>query len=117
MEALFAAFSIPAIFLIAAFLWKKFPPKTISHFYGYRTRRTMSNQDIWDYANQIGPKMFLTLGLVLLIITVLGYLIFSQKVILIVIFAMLIGIGVGMFWCETQLNKYFDKNGNRRTKH
>jgi uncharacterized membrane protein len=38
--------------LVLAFLFKRFPPKKINHWYGYRTPRSMRSQQAWDYANQ-----------------------------------------------------------------
>ncbi len=30
-----------------------FPPKKINYIYGYRTNRTMLNDDIWNFANSL----------------------------------------------------------------
>lgn len=102
------------IFLVGGIIWKKYPPKKINHLYGYRTRRSMANQIIWDYANKIGAKMFIYTGAFLLGIGLVAYFLFPVESTIIVLFAMLIGVVVGMFWCEAQLNKRFDKNGNSK---
>ncbi len=72
----------------------------------------MANQEIWDYANAIGAFMFIRLGIVLLAIGLLSYIIYPNYAIMVSIFSMLVGIGVGMYWCETKLNRNFDRNGN-----
>lgn len=36
---------IPAVMIVAGFLMWKHPPKKINGFYGYRTTRSMKNQD------------------------------------------------------------------------
>jgi len=98
---------------VLGWLYVKYPPKKINQLYGYRTRRSMSNQQIWDYANRIGSKMMLSLGLVLIFLGIVLFFFYPlNTVILVTVFLMLIGIGIGMFWCETQLNKRYDKNGN-----
>lgn len=74
----------------------------------------MANQEIWDYANALGAKMLLYLGVILLIIGLLAYWIYPKASPLFSLFAMLIGIGSGMYRCETQLNKRFDKDGKRK---
>lgn len=95
----------------------KFPPKEINQLYGYRTRRSMANQKIWDYANSLGSKMMLYLGLTILFFgLLLNFFYPANTVVMITVFIMLVGLGVGMYWCETQLNKRFDKNGNPK-KH
>ena len=38
------------LFLLSIIFWK-FPPKKINNFYGYRTHRSMLNEDIWQFAN------------------------------------------------------------------
>jgi len=97
---------------VLGWLYVKYPPKKINQLYGYRTRRSMANQQIWDFANAIGSKMMFSLGLVLLFAGIVLFFFYPvNTVILITTFLMLIGIGVGMFWCETQLNKRYDKNG------
>jgi len=116
MELFIGATLTSVILILVGVITMKYPPKKINHFYGYRTRRSMSNQVIWDYANALAAKMILTLGFVLLIIGIISYLITPMKSPVISLFALLIGIGVGMYWCETQLNKHFDKNGNRKAK-
>ncbi|MCJ7466993.1 MAG: SdpI family protein [Maribacter sp.] len=74
----------------------------------------MANQEIWDYANSLGARMFLYLGLVELIIGLGAYFLYPDYTPTIALFAMLFGIGAGMYWCETQLNKRFDKKGNQK---
>lgn len=97
---------------VLGWIYLKYPPKAISELYGYRTRRSIDNQEIWDYANTIGAKMLLCLGYIVLFSGVLLYFFYPMNTVLIItVFIMLTGIGIGMYWCETQLNKRFDKNG------
>lgn len=46
------------LFLISIIFWK-FPPKKINSLYGYRTHKTMQNQQIWDFANKNFNSTFL----------------------------------------------------------
>ena len=43
------------------FIYK--PPKRINPLYGYRTRRSMRNQDTWDFAHHYCGKIWLVCGL------------------------------------------------------
>lgn len=38
------------LFLLSVIFWK-FPPKKINNWYGYRTHKSMLNQQIWEFAN------------------------------------------------------------------
>jgi hypothetical protein len=44
------------IFCLAAFLHKRFPPKQINFFYGYRTRKSMKNIESWNFAQSLSSK-------------------------------------------------------------
>lgn len=102
---------------ILGWAYFKFPPKEINRLYGYRTSRSMANQQVWRYANSLGSKMMLYLGVTILFVGVVLYFFYSANtVVMVTIFVMLIGLGIGMYWCETQLNRRFDKNGNPK-KH
>ncbi|NVJ88528.1 MAG: SdpI family protein [Flavobacteriaceae bacterium] len=47
------------LFLISIIFWK-FPPKKINNIYGYRTHKSMLNQQIWDFANSTFNKAFIS---------------------------------------------------------
>ena len=48
---LITGLSCAFILLILGIIFYKFPPKKINSVYGYRTPRSMTNQDTWDSAN------------------------------------------------------------------
>ena len=112
LEGIFVV-SLTSLLLIGTgWYWKEKPPKKINWWYGYRTRRSMANQQVWDYANKIGAKMMIAIGWQSLLLSLLGYFLFPNEAgIIASFFIVLMSIGGGMFWCETQLNKHFDKNG------
>jgi len=48
---------ITAPFLIlAGFIMLKWPPKKINSLYGYRTKRSMKNQENWDFSQVLSAK-------------------------------------------------------------
>jgi len=103
------------LFLILGFYYLKRPPKKINHWYGYRTRRSMANQEIWDFANRQSAKDFwrvaiatMGTGLVLLSFD------FSFKV-FIQLAVLLIGLVISVWHTEKEISKFFDKNGNKKT--
>lgn len=59
------------IFIIAAIIQIKFPPKKINSFYGYRTKRSMASQEAWDYAQTFSSKLMLRFGAGLCLLSLL----------------------------------------------
>jgi uncharacterized membrane protein len=54
------------VFSLAAFITLKFPPKKINSIYGYRTSRSMKNQENWDLAQRFSSQLMLKQGLIIL---------------------------------------------------
>ena len=46
------------LFLLSIIFWK-FPPKKINALYGYRTHKSMQNEDIWNFANTAFNQSFI----------------------------------------------------------
>jgi uncharacterized membrane protein len=59
-------FIVGFVFAVAAFITLKFPPKKINSIYGYRTSRSMKNQENWDLAQRFSSQLMLKQGLILL---------------------------------------------------
>jgi len=102
--------------IIIGYITKIKPPKTINHFYGYRTRRSMKNQQIWDYANKISSNMLIYAGVVTCIFGLIPLFISWEHAHFIPLFVLLLSLLVGMLYCEKQLDKHFDKDGNPLNK-
>ena len=54
------------IFYLAAFVHKRFPPKQINFFYGYRTRKSMKNIESWNFAQNLSSKKMKNMSLLLI---------------------------------------------------
>jgi uncharacterized membrane protein len=61
-------FIVGFVFAVAAFITLKFPPKKINSIYGYRTSRSMKNQDNWDLAQRFSSQLMLKQGLIMLLL-------------------------------------------------
>lgn len=61
----------PFMLLIGIVFWK-FPPKNINNFYGYRTTKSMLNQQNWDFANKEFAKYFIWGNIFTIITQILG---------------------------------------------
>lgn len=57
---------IPMILIGFGWLLKNHPPKDINFLFGYRTSRSMKNQDTWNFAQQYCGKLWINLGLIML---------------------------------------------------
>ncbi|SFA86906.1 SdpI/YhfL protein family protein [Bacillus sp. cl95] len=106
----FTIYLIPILMIIIGVFIKLKAPKQINFFYGYRTQRSMSSQEAWDYAQQLLGKYSLRIGISLIPIGNLFLLIlpFSLDVIT------LINLGVGVIcllipilFIEKELKKKF----------
>ena len=63
---------IPGIMVGIGTRFLKHPPGTVNAWYGYRTARSMKNQETWDFAHETCGKLWVRLGAVLLVSAVLA---------------------------------------------
>ena len=70
---------VPAVMLSFGWRFLKKPPKHINSFYGYRTSRSMKNQQTWDFAHQVCGRLWFRWGLVLLPLSLLAMLLVLGK--------------------------------------
>lgn len=63
---------IPAVMIGIGCQYAAKPPQKINGLSGYRTKRSMKNQDTWDFAQAYMGKVWRKAGWVLLPLTVLG---------------------------------------------
>jgi uncharacterized membrane protein len=97
------------VFLVAGWLLKQYPPKSINWLYGYRTRRSMSSQACWDFAQKAAGKEMVRSGAALLILGCAGPWIplspavaVGTSLVVVIVFAMLPVLRV-----ESALRKHF----------
>jgi uncharacterized membrane protein len=63
---------VGAVFVLTGFILFKFPPKKINGLYGYRTTRSMSTQQNWDFAQKYAGKLMAKSGAILIFISIVG---------------------------------------------
>ncbi|RCH54788.1 SdpI/YhfL protein family [Mucilaginibacter hurinus] len=67
-ESLFIGPQLIGIILLAVgFIQKRFPPKSINAFYGYRMPSSMKTQQTWDTANRYSAILMIKIGIVLIV--------------------------------------------------
>ena len=113
-------FLIPALVTFLGYMFIKNKPKEINYVIGYRTKLSMKNQDTWDFAHQFCGKIWIVMGLTLLLATCLVVFISlsMENSLLIQIFC---GIQLAcvlstLFFVESALKKNFDEDGNKISK-
>ena len=72
-EQLFWALGYCIFILVLFLIVKKFPPKKINWWYGYRTARSMQNDEIWKVAQEYASKKSIQLALLSFIFPPLLY--------------------------------------------
>ena len=112
---------IPIVMLICGFFMYKNPPKEINGIIGYRTTTSRKNMDTCKFAHDYCGKLWLKLGLLLLILTIIIQIPFAHSsensigyMTLIVEGIQLVVLLGSIVLVERALRKTFDENGVRR---
>lgn len=104
------------LFMIFAWYYRAFPPKSINFMYGYRTWKSMRNQESWDFGNKMGAKMMFFVGMYTVLAGTVAYFISPPWSFGISIFFLVVAVFIGIFWCERLLADNFDAKGKRIPK-
>ena len=112
---------IPLTMLFFGWLLFRRTPKEISYVFGYRTKRSMRNEETWKFANQYFGKLWYLCGLLSVPLSVIAIAIVFGKGLgtvgtvggIITMLQMLPLIGA-IVPTESELKKNFDENGKRR---
>ncbi len=59
---------IGIIFILAARILQKNPPTDINAAYGYRTKRSMKNKELWDAGNKYSAEVMKKNGFIMMLI-------------------------------------------------
>ena len=112
---------IPLIMIIGGYFMYKKTPKEINSVVGYRTKMSKKNKDTWMFAHNYCGRLWLKLGMALLIPTVIVQIPFIHSndnvigtVTLIVETVQLVVLIGSIIPVENALKKTFDENGIRR---
>lgn len=104
------------LILLVGYLYQRFPPKKINYIYGYRTKRSMANQQVWDYANSLGAKMIIRVGWLVLAVGLISYYLLPEHSLIITVSALIIFLLGSLYYSEKELDRHFDKHGNPLVK-
>lgn len=89
----YVIFIIPVMITVIGYIMNKYPPKKVNWFVGYRTRKSMKDENAWKVANQYCGKLWIKIGLIMLAIACLlcnliyfKIIIFSETLLTIIVF-------------------------------
>ena len=112
---------IPGIMVGIGTRFLKHPPGTINAWYGYRTARSMKNQETWDFAHETCGKLWVRLGAVLLVSAVLASALTFKRgietvgiVSAVVVTLQTLALIGSIFPVERALKRNFDDFGKKR---
>lgn len=112
---------IPLTMLLFGWLFFRRTPKEINNFFGYRTKRSMRNEETWKFANQYLGKVWYLCGLLSAPLSVIAMAIVFEKgtetmstVGFIITMIQTIPLVGAMISTEIALKKNFDENGRRK---
>ena len=108
---------VPLTMLVFGIWMLRRPPKEVGGVFGYRTRRSMKNEETWKYAHNICGKVWTSVGLVLLILSVIESIVFWRsgeisKRTTALTMAQVVVLVVTTFPVEHALKRKFDDDGN-----
>jgi len=98
------------IFILSGFIMKRYPPRKINHFYGYRTRASMKSQERWDFAQEYSSKELIYQGIFLSLLAVFALLFdfFPPLGLFIGIIVVLVSCFLMLMRTEKALKRKFD---------
>ena len=59
--------------LIISLIFLRYPPKEINHYYGYRTKGSMKNQETWDFAQQYSSSLLLKVAIATCVVQIMTH--------------------------------------------
>ncbi|HEK9100524.1 SdpI family protein [Bacillus pfraonensis] len=88
---------IGIIFILTALILQKNPPTDINAVYGYRTKRSMKNKDLWNAGNRYSAEVMKQNGVFMILVGSAIGLLFKYTHTTIVILSLMIILIIRMF--------------------
>lgn len=111
----------PLAMIIIGLVFKKYAPKQRNFFIGYRTPLSMKNKETWTFAQKHFSKLWLLVGTIILIPSIIPMLFFMEEGegVIGTVGGIIIGIQIlililSIFPTHFALKKNFDSSGKRK---
>jgi len=102
--------------LIISFIYFKYPPKKNNYLYGYRTKRSMQNNETWTFANKCAAKLLINFSIYSLFIPLFLYFLYPENYFIITIIIHTTLILSVLYFTELQLKIKFKKEENHKRR-
>ena len=117
---IYVMFIIPLMILVIGYLMNKFPPKKVNWFVGYRTRKSMSDENIWKVANKYCGKLWINIGFIMIIVVALlcaliylDIIMFSETLLSIIVFCEIVPVILSGIFVEKKIREINNRNNKK----
>lgn len=107
---MYVIYIIPILITLIGVLMYKRPPKKVNWFVGYRTRKSMKNEKVWEKANRYCGKLWIVIGLAMIVVAILlnilfyfRIIIFSETILAIIVFCQIIPLILSGLMIENKI--------------
>lgn len=112
---------IPLLLIVIGKIFEKYPSKEPNIAIGFRTKLSMMNKETWDYAQRLFPKVWISLGRIMLPLSlIILFLLYSEdkdytgNLALILILVQVILMLGSILYVNLKLKKAFNSDGSRK---
>ena len=105
---------IGPLMLLISYIFAKYPPKKLNNLYGYRNKRSMRNQDCWDFANRHSISLIWKIFLITYVVQALDVILVDGGVDLLTATIVLVTTLIySVYSTEKALKNTYDKEGKK----
>ena len=112
---------IPLLLIVIGKILEKYPSKEPNIAIGFRTKLSMMNKETWDFAQRLFPKAWISLGRIMLPLSlIILFLLYSEdkdytgNLVLILILAQVVLMLGSILYVNLKLKKAFNSDGSRK---
>lgn len=112
---------IPLLLIVIGKIFDKYPCKEPNIAIGFRTKLSMMNKETWDYAQRLFPKAWISLGRIMLPLSlIILFLLYSEdkdytgNLALILMLVQVVLMLGSILYVNLKLKKAFNSDGSRK---
>lgn len=105
--------SVNGLLLFFSLVFYFFPPKKINSIYGYRTNKSMKNEEVWHFANAFFNKTLLKYAAISFVFALLFVFILSVEITWQPMVILLLTLAVSVIKTEQTLSQFYDSDGKK----
>lgn len=112
---------IPLLLIVIGKIFDKYPIKEPNIAIGFRTKLSMMNKETWDYAQRLFPKAWISLGRIMLPLSlIILFLLYSEdkdytgNLALILMLVQVVLMLGSILYVNLKLKKAFNSDGSRK---